>query len=152
MVFNSWKTSVKLAWGVHRGCRTYLLQKVLAPDLVSLRVNLLTRFRKFFRSLMESPSKEVQVVASISARDMRSSLGSNLALLREETGLDPWVVSQGQLKKALIDAETVEVPAGDKWRISYLEKLLQQCQLLHYLGNKDEEDRLKGLINSLVIN
>ena len=42
MVFNSWKTSVKLTWNVHRGCRTFLLQKVLAPHHVLLRVNLLT--------------------------------------------------------------------------------------------------------------
>ena len=120
MVFNSWKTSVKLAFDVHRGCRTYLLQKVLAPDLVSLRVNLLTRFRGFFRRLIDSPSHEVQLVALLSARDIRSSLGSNLTLLRDETGLDPWVVSPGQLKQALIDAEKVEVPSNDEWRIHYL--------------------------------
>ena len=33
MVFSSWKTGVKLAWDVHRGCRTYLLQTVLAKAL-----------------------------------------------------------------------------------------------------------------------
>ena len=37
-VFAAWRTGIKLAWGVHRGCRTFLLQTVLAPQLTSLRV------------------------------------------------------------------------------------------------------------------
>ena len=92
------------------------------------------------------------MVANLAARDIRSNLGSNLALLREETGLDPWTVGPEQLKKALIDAEVVEVPRGEEWRIQYLEKLLEQYQLQHYLGNIDEEEKLKCLIDSLVIN
>ena len=45
MICNSWKTGVKLAWGLHRGCRTYLLRQVLAQGVPSLRVSLLMRFR-----------------------------------------------------------------------------------------------------------
>lgn len=39
-VISARKTGIKLAWGVHRGCRTYLVKNVLAPDLTSLRVNI----------------------------------------------------------------------------------------------------------------
>ena len=62
MVCNSWQTGVKLAWGVHRGCRSYLLQQVLAPG-PSLRSRLILRFLGFHRSLLTSPSLEVRVAA-----------------------------------------------------------------------------------------
>ena len=82
MVFAAWRTGHKLAWGVHRGCRSYLVQQVLAPHVTSLRVQTLCKFRGFFRSLLASPSNEVAVVARLATRDLRSSVGANLALGR----------------------------------------------------------------------
>ena len=95
MVFAAWRTGHKLAWDVHRGCRTYLVQTVLAPHVTSLRVNVLTRFRGFFRSLLDSPSWEVAVVATLAARDVRSSVGANLKLILRESRLDPWMAGPG---------------------------------------------------------
>ena len=153
MVFAAWRTGVKIAWDIHRGCRTYLLQSVLIPDNVaSLRVNAILRFRGFFRSLLDSPSHEVAVVASLAARDLRSNIGANLSLIRRETGLDPWVVGPGHLKQALQEAEMVDVPESDSWRVPYLQLLLSKKIESHYRGDQDEEERLGGLINSLVIN
>ena len=149
----AWKTGVKLAWGVHHGCRTYLLQQVLAPEITSLRVNLLLRFRTFFRSLLVSPSPEVQVAARLSARDIRSTVGSNLATLRKESGgLDPWSSSPGQLKAALLCVEAVEVPPQDAWRVPYLSHLLGARLKCYYSGDVKEEKKLMSLIDSLVIN
>ena len=152
MICNAWKTGVKLAWDVHRGCRTYLVQQVLAPGIHSLRVNLLVRFRKFFRSLLTSPSPEVQVAALLAARDLRSSVGSNLDLLRKETGLDPWTCSPGQLRAALVQAEEVSVPPEDAWRVPYVWKLLEERLHHYYCGDNMEEQRVRGLLETLVIN
>ena len=143
MICSAWRTGVKLAWGVHRGCRTYLLQQVLAPGIISLRVNLLMRFRTFFRSLLESPSPEVQVAVRLAARDVRSSVGSNLALLRKESGgLDPWTVAPGQLRTALLKKEEAAIPARDAWRIPYLRRLLAERLQHFYNGDTKEEDSL----------
>ena len=87
-VFSARKKSVKLAWGVPRGCRTYLLQQVLAPGVISLRVKLLTRFLGFFQNLVDNVSYEVSVVSRLAARDIRTNLGSNVSLIREDTQLD----------------------------------------------------------------
>ena len=152
MVYSSWRTGIKLSWDVHWGCRTYLLQTVLAPGTVSMRVNILLRFRSFFRSLLESPSHEVQVISRLAARDIRSNLGSNLALLRENTGLDPWVVSPGHLRQELMSQEVAPVPAGDEWRAPYLQKLLDQRLQAFYSGEQGDQEMLSTLINSLVIN
>ena len=153
MICSAWKTNVKLAWGVHRGCRTYILQQVLAPNVIPLRVNLLLRFRTFFRSLLVSPSHEVQVAVRLAARDIRSPVGSNLALLRQESGgLDPWTCSPGQLRAALLKSQTVPVPDGDRWRLPYLRRLLTERTNHYYAGDVSNEKRVAGLIDSLVIN
>ena len=138
---------------LHRGYRTYLLQQVLAPGVISLRVNLLMRYRTFFQSLLDSPSPEVQVAVRLAARDLRSSVGSNLAILRQESGgLDPWTVSAGKLKAALIKKETVAVPAQDEWRIPLLRQLLAQRLKHFYDGDKVKEESISRLIDSLVVN
>ena len=62
------------------------MQEVLAPHVANLSVSLLLKFVGFFRSLIASPSSEVVVVALLAARDLRSNLGKNLALVRETSG------------------------------------------------------------------
>ena len=126
---------------------------MLAPEVTSLRVNLLLRFRTFFRRLLTSTSPEVQVAVRLAARDIQSSVGSNLALIRKESGgLDPWTSSPGQLKTALLKAEIVPVPAEDAWRIPYLRRLLDERTAHFYSRETKEEERVSSLINSLVVN
>ena len=152
MVFAAWRTGHKIAWRVHRGCRSYLVQQVLAPHVTSLRVQILCKFRGFFRSLLDSPSTEVAVVARLAARDLRSSVGTNLALLQRETGLDPWVVGPGHLRAVLLDKARVVVPDQDKWRVPYLERLLAERLQAYYTADTLAEEQLTVLINSLVVN
>ena len=109
---------------VPRHCRTFLVQTLLAPHDTSLRACLLNRSVGFFRVLLASPSREVTVAALLAARDLRSNLGSNLALVREVSGLDPWVAGRAHLRAALEAADRVPVPQQDTWRDPYLEKLL----------------------------
>jgi hypothetical protein len=152
MLTNAWRTGHKLAWGVPRACRTYLVQAVLAPHVASLRASLLHRFTFFFRGLLASASGEVAVMARLAARDVRSTIGSNLALVRQETGLDPWVAGRAELRAALEAADQALVPQLDSWRAPALEKLLTARLQAHYAGDKGEEGRLQGLIDSLVTN
>jgi hypothetical protein len=152
MMVNAWRTGHKLAWDVPRACRTYMVQEVLAPHVVSLRASLLSREIGFFRSLLASPSSEVTVLALLAARDVRSNLGSNLALVRDITKLDPWVEPQGALAAALEKADKRDVPEQDRWRLPYLQKLLAARLQAHYAADKVEVKRIQELINSLVIN
>jgi hypothetical protein len=152
MMVNAWRTGHKLAWDVPRACRTFLVQEVLAPHVASFRASLLHRGVGFFRGLLASPSREVTVAALLAARDLRSTLGSNLAEVRQVTGLDPWVAGRGELRAALEAADRVEVPQLDGWRVPYLQKLLAARLQAHYDGDKEEEKRLQDLVNSLVSN
>ena len=143
---------MKLAWHVPRATRTFLLQNVLACGITSAKVEILARYANFFQGLRASPSHEVSVLANIVGRDLRSTTGSNLKLLEDSTGLSPWNYSSTRIKEELVEKEKVEVPAQDKWRISYLSKLLEQKQIAHYMGDETVVSQVTTLIDSLCIN
>ena len=151
-VFNAWNTGVKLTWGVPRATRSYLVQTVLDGGFTSAKVDILTRYAGFFQSLRKSPCHEVRVMAGLAGRDLRTTTGANLRLLKDLSGLDPWVVGSSRLKEALVKKESCEVPPLDQWRIPYLCSLLERRQVLHYQGDKEEEEEVCDLIDSLCVN
>ena len=71
-----------------------------------------------------SPSFEVMVFGRLAARDLRSTTGSNLASLRMETGLDPWLYGGQRLRDSLMARHTAMFPVGEEWRIKYIQSLL----------------------------
>ena len=109
----------------------------MAPGVTPPSVSLMTRFHKFFTSLLVSSSPEVAVLARLSARDARTSLGSNVKAIEEETGLDPWLFGGQRLKAKLLSANTAHVPEPDVWRIGYLEKLLTKRAHAYYNGSDE---------------
>ena len=74
--------------------------------------------------LITLPSKEARMMVRVAREDIRSSTGSNIKLLQEETGLDPCTVGRSVLKEALRKRVTIDVPEMDFWRPQYLRKLL----------------------------
>ena len=151
MICTAHKVGIKLAWGVNRACRTFLVQQVLAPDAISLRTSLLLRFCTFYRSLITSCSYEVQVMAHIASKDMRTTLGSNLELIWEETGLDPVNTPKIILKRTLHRVERVPIPPMEKWKISYLTRLLKERLWAFYNGDEQILGEIDKLLDSLVI-
>ena len=151
-VLNSWSIAVKLVWDVPRATRTYLMQQVLSVGFTSARVDILARFGGFLRGLRKSPSHEVTVMVNLAAKDIRSTTGSNVRLLEECSGLDPWEYGTTRLKEELVKREEVDIKEQDKWRVGYLARLLEQRQEQHYLGQVEDENRLSTLIDSLCVN
>ena len=151
-VYNAWTTGIKLTWSVPRSTRSCLVQQVLASGLTSAKVDILARYGGFFRSLRQSPSQEVSVMANLAGRDLGSATGRNLRLLEESSGLNPWEFGSSRIKQELVKREVVEVPATDTWRVKYLGSLLQLKQELFYQGNVEEMERLQSLIDSLCVN
>ena len=124
------------------------MQQVLSSGFPSARTDILSRFVKFFQGLLVAPSHEVRTVALLVARDIRTTTGKNLDLIRQEANMDPWTVKSHAVKKKLTQSETVDVREEDKWRVKYLAKLLEQRQELYY-GGYDHTD---NLIKSVCIN
>ena len=67
-VFTAWNTTVKLVWGCPPQTRTYFLQQLLCCGFTSARVDILSRFVKFFHGLSFSASHEVHVLSRLLAR------------------------------------------------------------------------------------
>ena len=150
--FSAWNTALKLSWDVPRACRTYIVQQVLSPDIPCMRTKVLSRFHGFFLGLLQSPSREIQTAARISARDIRRNLGANVRLLYDTTGVDPWDESPNTVKRLIREKEMVHVDEDDLWRLSYLRRLLSERTVAHYQHEQDKEESLQSLIDSLVIN
>ena len=133
MFFNAMKTCVKLAYQVPRQTRTFLVNHLLARDLVTAREEILSRFTGFVNKLASSPCREVRVMAALTMCDARTVTGSNVALIEGESGLEVGSATIHQFRACLVEARP-EVPATDIWRLSFLEKLLEDrvnCCLQH---------------------
>ena len=141
---------VKLAWQVPRASYTYFVDQLLSCGKSSVRMDTLTRFSKFVKGLIASPSMEVAVMCGVARQDIRTVTGGNLALIRLETGLEPVVSSQGIIRKK-IHQNVASVPDIDRWRLDYLAKLLRERGEAHYRSEDEEVARLSILIDSLCI-
>ena len=106
----------------------------------------------FSQTPMDCPSFEVAVLARISARDIRSSLGKNLQRIRDLTQLDPWTALKAQLHAALERGLLFATPEADIWRPRCLANLLAERSQAFYRADDDEVCRLSSLIESLVSN
>ena len=140
---------MKLAWHVPRGTHTYFIDHLLSSGLSSVRTDILSRYRKFVAGLLSSPSMEVRVMCRVAAGDVRTTTGRNLWYLRRETGLNPLKISSVKLREALA-CQVSTVPEVDRWRVSYLAKLLEARGQAYYEGS-DVQD-WTALIDSLCTN
>ena len=114
-------------------------------------MDILARYAKFVRGLLLSPSMEVAVMCRVARRDIRTVTGSNCALLRLETGMDPVNCCLGKLKQMLKFKISI-APDMDRWRLEYLGKLLTMRGEASYMADTDEVLRLSSLVDSLCIN
>ena len=144
-LFKSWNTMVKLLYEVPRSTFTYLVEGYFAAGHPSLRNQILSRYPGFYRTLLNSPSKEVRVLSRIVSEDPRSSTFSNLKYLEKITGLiRPQLCSAAKVSQAL---PVREVPESDGWRIGLLDKLLM-LRRQKYLRVEDNQ-RITAMIESL---
>ena len=151
-MYSAWNTTVKLAWGCPQQTRTYFVQQILCCGHRSARVDIMCRYVNFFSSLKRSASWEVQVLARLMSRDIRSVTGRNLLYIYEASCLSPWSNSSKRVGGALVAGEVVQAPPQDEWRVPYLASLLSQRRAAHNLALDLEVERLTLLIDSLVIN
>ena len=70
-------------------------------------------------------------MANLSGRDIRSTTGRNLALLRESSGLDPWMYGSARLEDELAKNQIVDVSPTDQWRVRYFADLIEHRQIFH---------------------
>ena len=97
-----------------------------AAGHTSLRNQILSRYSGFYRNLINSPSKQVRILARIVSWNPRSSTCLNLRYLQKMIGLSkPQFISSAKVKIAL---PVKQVPESEKWRLGLLDNLLKMKQ------------------------
>ena len=143
--FRSWNTTVKLAWGVPRSCFTYLVEGFLAEDQTALRNQILSRYPGFYRSLLESPSKEVRMLVNMVNKDPRSMTCVNLRYLRKATKMDQAEqFSSLRIREAL---PVQQVPQKERWRLGLLTSLLKMSKEKYTMVQDSKQ--ITAMIDSL---
>ena len=149
--FNSWKTCIKLAWGVPRATHSYFLD-YLSGGLSTVKRDIIARYASFYKSLLSSPCREVNILARMVAKDVRTTTSRNLRLVEAESGGLTWAATPWKIREGCA-AEEPDVPRVDSWRIPYLGKLLEERDDLVYKGVETEQvENVQELIDSLCIN
>ena len=77
-VFNAWNMAIKLTWDCPRETRNYLVQQVLSCGMTSARIDIMSRYAKFFKGLRTSTSMEVSTLANLVGRDVQTTTGKNI--------------------------------------------------------------------------
>ena len=122
-LMNCWGTAVKDVWGLHRAThRVYA--RWLGSGHTTIREDLLSRWPKFFRSLLNGPSPEAAMIARVAAADRRTTTAANNALILSATSLSAWTATADQVRKELRSRE----PAMTDNEMTTSEMLLEALQ------------------------
>ena len=103
------------------------------------RQQILSRYVKFYRSLINSTSHEVAVVARMVGKDAKSVTGKNLLNIRLETKLNVFSAPLQKIKDAISLAKP---PAPEQWKLYLLDKYISsrkdlrtRCEDTSYMDN-----------------
>ena len=141
-LMNCWGVTVKDVWDVPRAThRVYA--RWLAGQHSSFREDLLSRWVKFYQSLLTGPSLEVAVIARVAAEDLRSNTGANNRLILKETGLNARTATSTQVRQEL---KKREEPMTEEEEVDALEltRLLEERTIM------TEQDIDTRLINQQI--
>ena len=138
-LYRCWNTCLKLSWDVPRSTHTFFVDGLLGCGFPTSRQQILSRYVKFYRSLLNSPSHEVAVVARLVGKDAKSVTGKNLLNIRLETKLNVFSAPLQKIKDAISLATP---PAPEQWKLYLLDKYISRrkdlrtrCEETNYLDN-----------------
>ena len=148
-VFNLWNATVRDVFDVPRSTRTHIVENLLSMHR-GFKVDLLSRYQKFYMSLLRSPSMPVRVLSALLRNDVRSCSGRNLALITEEAGVDPLAVPKKKLEERLTKRR--QVPDTEEWVLEEVNNMLGALMMLKHSGaEKEEVDQVKDMVDCLCV-
>ena len=137
---NCWGTIVKDVWGLPRSTHRVFIPW-LSCGHSSTKEDLLSRWPKFYRSLLSGPSPEVAIVARMAAADIRSTTAANNKLIFDFTGIEASSVTTRQVRESFRQQEPV-MSDRDQENAASMAAIIENRALLHQRGeNTDHLDR-----------
>ena len=120
-LYKSWNVTVRQVFNVHRCTHRYLIEAI--SGTVHPKVELLSRFVTFYKSLIKSSKLGVRMLARISERDCRTVMGRTLDRLSKLCSLkDIMELSSSHVRRDIVYHE---VPDDELWRISMINELIE---------------------------
>ena len=120
-LYKSWNVTVRQVFNVHRCTHRYLIEAI--SGTVHPKVELLSRFVTFYKSLIKSSKLGVRMLARISERDCRTVMGRTLDRLSKLCSLkDIMELSSSHVRRDIVYHE---VPDEELWRISMIKELIE---------------------------
>ena len=144
--FKAWNIQVRHAWRVSPETHTYLVESYFANGQMSLRNKIFSRYPKFLKKLLNSPSKEIQFLSKILISDTRSIIAKNIWYLNKLTKSDILRVDSFELKRQL---PVKIIPENEIYRIRLLTSLLQVREAKTYQEFNLTKKMTQELIDSL---
>ena len=140
--YKSWNTFVKLVWNVPRSTHTDIVEGLLAKDFVTCRNQILSRYCKFYQSLLASPSREIRILASIVTHDLESTTKKNIDHITSLSGgFSPIEYGKERIQTQL------PVKSVAAWKSGMLKSMLDQRRVLW--DEAKETAQIQGWIDSL---
>ena len=99
-LMNCWGISVKDVWRVPRETHR-VFARYLGSGFTTIREDLLSRWVKFYQSLLSGPSPEVATLARVAAADQRTTTAENNRLVYSLTGLEARVATAAEVRTEL---------------------------------------------------
>ena len=147
-LFKAWNIQVRLAWNVPLTTHTWLVEVegYFCYKMQSLKNQILSRYPKFVKKLLESPSKEIWLLSRVLLSDRRSQLNKNVHYLSSITNVN--ILEYPIYKyKQLLPRKLVLV--SDKWRVGLLTSLLHARKTKEFSFLNLNQTQCQDMINSL---
>ena len=135
------------AYSVPRNTRTFILDNLL-PGHSCIKTELMLRYAKFYRGLLDSPVPEARYLAARLRTYVSSVSGANLKVICDMAGVDPLAVSREDLRNRL-DLRR-EVPTGEDWILDKLNYLISESIKMKYTDvSQEDRDLIQDTIDCL---
>ena len=135
--YRSWNTTIKMAHGLPRNTKTYVVENYLCP-LPSVRQLILRRYVQFVQSLISSTNPVIGKLARLAVSSVRSTTGLNVRQMKDEFQLDPLKVN-----KKMFVVRKADLPEHGEDNIELLDYLL-------YIRNNETEEEIISELNDLI--
>ena len=144
-LYRCWNICVKLCWDLPRNTHNIYVRNFLSCNFPSIRTQCISRYTKYYKSLLSCPSKEVMVMARLVRFNALSTTGLNALNIRIETGRYPWEISSREAREILSSKE--KSVDSDVWRCWLLNGYIEIRNNLR--AEMENTEYIENLIESL---
>ena len=125
-MWRTWDITVKIPWNVPLSTHRTIVRKLLSRDFYTLRERFLPQYVGLLLGLLKSPSKEVQYLSNIVARDWRSNKGNNIGMIQVEYKIIPSVITPAEVRKQMTASPLLGHGGQHDWVLVDMESALEE--------------------------